>query len=45
MGQTKAKTYTAAIRAAVGQKAVRGVKTVKEIGQAYGVQLGPGGAV
>jgi transposase len=37
MGEAKPKTYTAAFKAKVGLEAIRGVKTVNEIGQAYGV--------
>jgi len=37
MGEVKRKTYTAAFKAKVGLEAIRGVKTVNEIGQAYGV--------
>jgi transposase len=37
MGEAKRKTYTAAFKAKVGLEAIRGVKTVNEIGQAYGV--------
>jgi len=43
MGEAKRKTYTAAFKAKVGLEAIRGVKTVNEIGQAYGehpVQVG-----
>jgi transposase len=38
MGVAKRKTYTAAFKAKVGLEAIRGVKTVNEIGQAYGVR-------
>jgi transposase len=37
MGEAKRKTYTAAFKAKVALEAIRGVKTVNEIGQAYGV--------
>ena len=37
MGEAKRKTYTAAFKAKVGLEAIRGVKTVNEIGQEYGV--------
>ena len=37
MGESKRKTYTAAFKAKVGLEAIRGVKTVNEIGQDYGV--------
>jgi transposase-like protein len=37
MGEAKRKTYTAAFKAKVGLEAIRGVKTVNEIGQDYGV--------
>ena len=37
MGEAKRKSYTAAFKAKVGLEAIRGVKTVNEIGQAYGV--------
>jgi transposase-like protein len=37
MGEAKRKTYTAAFKAKVGLEAIRGVKTVNEIGLEYGV--------
>ncbi len=37
MGEAQHKTYTAAFKAKVGLEAIRGVKTVNEIGQDYGV--------
>jgi len=37
MGEAKRKSYTAAFKAKVGLEAIRGVKTVNEIGQDYGV--------
>ena len=37
MGEAKRKTYTAAFKAKVGLEAIRGVKTVNEIGQDYGI--------
>ncbi len=37
MGEAKRKTYTPAFKAKVGLEAIRGVKTVNEIGQDYGV--------
>jgi transposase-like protein len=37
MGEAKRKTYTAALKAKVGLEAIRGVKTVNEIGQEHGV--------
>jgi transposase len=37
MGEAKRKTYTAAFKAKVGLEAIRGVKTVNEIGQEYRV--------
>jgi len=37
MGEAKRKTYTAAFKAKVGLEAIRGVKTVNEIGRDYGV--------
>jgi len=37
MGEAKRRTYTAAFKAKVALEAVRGVKTINEIGQAYGV--------
>ena len=37
MGEAKRKSYTAASKAKVGLEAIRGVKTVNEIGQVYGV--------
>ena len=37
MGEAKRKSYTAAFKAKVALEAIRGVKTVNEIGQAYGV--------
>ena len=37
MGEAKRKTYTAAFKAKVGLEAIRGVRTVNEIGQEYGV--------
>jgi transposase-like protein len=37
MGEAKRKSYTAPFKAKVGLEAIRGVKTVNEIGQVYGV--------
>ncbi len=37
MGEAKRKSYTAAFKAKVGLEAIRGVQTINEIGQAYGV--------
>ncbi|NCC30030.1 MAG: hypothetical protein EOM22_18255 [Gammaproteobacteria bacterium] len=37
MGEAKRKTYTATFKAKVGLEAIRGVKTVNEIGQEHGV--------
>jgi transposase-like protein len=37
MSEAKRKTYTAAFKAKVGLEAIRGVKTVNELGQQYGV--------
>ncbi len=37
MGEAKRKTYTAAFKAKVGLEAIRGIQTINEIGQAYGV--------
>ena len=37
MGEAKRKTYAAAFKAKVGLEAIRGVKTVNEIGQEHGV--------
>jgi len=37
MAEVKRKTFPAAFKAKVGLEAIRGVKTVNEIGQAYGV--------
>ena len=37
MGEAKRRTYTAAFKAKVGLEAIRGVKTVNEIGQDHGV--------
>ena len=37
MGESKRKTYTSSFKAKVGLEAIRGVKTVNEIGQEYGV--------
>lgn len=37
MGKAKRKIYTAAFKAKVVLEAIRGVKTVNEIGQAYEV--------
>ena len=37
MSEAKRKTYTAAFKAKVGLEAIRGVKTVNEIGQDHGV--------
>jgi transposase-like protein len=37
MGEAKRKTYTASFKAKVGLEAIRGVKTVNEIGQEHGV--------
>ena len=37
MGEAKRKSYTAAFKAKVGLEAIRGVKTINEIGQEYGV--------
>ncbi len=36
MGTAKCKTYTAVLKAKAGLEAIRGVKTVNEIGQEYG---------
>jgi transposase-like protein len=38
MGEAKRRSYTGAFKAKVGLEAIRGVKTVNEIGQAYGVR-------
>jgi transposase-like protein len=35
MGEAKRKSYTASFKAKVGLEAIRGVKTVNEIGQEY----------
>jgi hypothetical protein len=37
MSEAKRKTYTAAFMAKVGLEAIRGVKTVNQIGQEHGV--------
>jgi transposase len=37
MAEAKRKSYTAAFKAKVGLEAIRGVKTVNQIGQEYGV--------
>jgi transposase-like protein len=37
MGEAKRKSYTAAFKAKVGLEAIRGIQTINEIGQAYGV--------
>jgi transposase-like protein len=37
MGEAKRKSYTAAFKAKVALEAIRGVRTVNEIGQEYGV--------
>ena len=37
MGEAKRKTYAAAFKAKVGLEAIRGLKTVNEIGQEHGV--------
>jgi transposase len=37
MGEAKRKSYTAAFKAKVGLEAIRGIKTVNEIGQDHGV--------
>ena len=37
MGEARRKSYTAAFKAKVGLEAIRGVKTINEIGQEYGV--------
>ena len=37
MTETKRKVYTAEFKAKVGLEALKGVKTINEIGQAYGV--------
>ena len=37
MSQAKRRTYTAAFKAKVGLEAIRGVKTINEIGQEHGV--------
>jgi transposase len=37
MSEAKRRTYTAAFKAKVGLEAIRGVKTVNEIGQEHGV--------
>mgnify|MGYP001381088556 CR=1 FL=1 len=37
MGEAQRKTYTPAFKAKVGLEAIRGVRTVNEIGQDYGV--------
>lgn len=37
MSEAKRRTYTAAFKAKVGLEAIRGVKTVNEIGQDHGV--------
>jgi len=37
MGEAKRKSYTPAFKARVGLEAIRGVRTVNEIGQDYGV--------
>ena len=37
MGEAKRKSYTAAFKSKVGLEAIRGIKTVNEIGQDHGV--------
>lgn len=37
MGEAKRKSYTPAFKAKVGLDAIRGVRTINEIGQSYGV--------
>ena len=37
MSEAKRRTYTAAFKAKVGLEAIRGVKTINEIGQEHGV--------
>lgn len=37
MGEAKRKSYTADFKAKVGLEAIRGIQTINEIGQAYGV--------
>ena len=37
MGESKRRTYTPSFKAKVGLEAIRGVKTVNEIGQEHGV--------
>jgi len=37
MSEAKRKSYTASFKAKVGLEAIRGVKTVNEIGQEHGV--------
>lgn len=37
MGEAKRKSYTAAFKAKVGLETIRGLQTINEIGQAYGV--------
>ncbi len=39
MGEAQRKTYTPAFKAKVGLEAIRGVRTVNEIGQDYGDRL------
>ena len=43
MGEAKRKTYTAAFKAKVGLEAIRGLKTINEIGQEHGVHPVPVG--
>ena len=38
MGEAKRKTYTPAFKAKVGLEAIRGVQTLNELGQQYGVR-------
>ncbi len=45
MGEAKRKSYTAAFKAKVGLEAIRGVKTINELGQAYGGQGSRGAGV
>ena len=37
MGEAKRKSYTASFKAKVGLEAIRGIKTINEIGQDFGV--------
>jgi transposase len=43
MGEAKRKSDTAAFKAKVGLEAIRGIKTVNEIGQDHGVHPAPVG--